>query len=64
MPLNALTHLIHQFELVILLVKALYKLSCFEGKNSMSPGVKGRPKKHGKSFTYYLNGPLPPDLDV
>ncbi len=66
---NALTHPMHQFELVILL--ANFKKS-YEGKNvtshrgggegvrEMSPNVtrgEGGSKKCEKSVTYYLNGP-------
>ena len=71
MPLNALTHFIHQFLLVILLVKVNKSYFVLNGKMShhtgagggggsekyhqMSPG--GGSKKCGKSVTYYLNGP-------
>ncbi len=73
MPLNALTHPMHQFVLVILLVK-VKKAILFEGKNvtshrgggrgsekchQMSPGGRGGgSQKCEKSVTYYLNGPL------
>ncbi len=74
MPLDALTHLIHQFVLVILLVNV--SKSCFVlkekchvtqgggggGQRNVTKchqgGRGGGYKKCGKSVTYYMNGPL------
>jgi hypothetical protein len=73
MPLDALTHLIHQFVLVILLVNVNKSFFVLKEKNVMlhrGGGVGGQrnvtkchqggggSKKCVKSVTYYLNGPL------
>jgi hypothetical protein len=50
MPLNAITHLIHQFELVILLVKVNKSYFVLKEKNVTSHG--------GGLKSVYLNGPL------
>jgi hypothetical protein len=48
MPPNNLTHLIHQFVLVILLVNVNKKLFCSEGKHVTSHGGGGGPGGGGQ----------------
>ncbi len=74
MPLDALTQLIHQFVVMVILLVNVNK-SCFDLKEKChvtqwGGGGGGRrnvtkchqggggSKKRGKSVTYYLNGPL------